>query len=48
MNHARNYRLNSSAWTGRAPRSTGERWPADPVSAPRGFWHWLLLLICGH
>jgi hypothetical protein len=41
------YRHNSSAWTGRAPRTTAERWPSLPMRIP-GFWRRLLILICGH
>jgi len=47
MNHAREYRRNSSAWTGLAPRSTDQRWEPDPISVSDGFWRRLLLIICG-
>lgn len=43
------YRRASSAWTGRAPRSVEERWPACPVVAEKpGFWYRVLLFITGH
>lgn len=47
MNHTDNYRQRSSAFTGRACRSTCQRWPADPVSVRRGFWRTLLVWFCG-
>lgn len=47
MNNAHNYRATSSAWTGRAPRSTCERWPADPVSIRSSIWRRLLVWFCG-
>ncbi len=48
MNTIDTYR-NSSAHTGRACRTTAERWPSHPMRASRpGFWFRLLLLITGH
>jgi hypothetical protein len=48
MNTRDPYR-NSYAHTGRACRTTSERWPDYPVRAVRpGFWYRLLLLITGH
>lgn len=45
-----NYRNNSSAFTGRAPRTISERWPDMPVSRLGwpGFWHRLLVWLVGH
>ena len=37
----------SSAWTGRFPRSTDQRWPNHPVSYRPGFWRRLLVWFCG-
>lgn len=42
-----NYRASSSAWTGRACRTTSERWPDHPVRPKIGIWRRLLILICG-
>ena len=42
------YRSNSSAWTGRAPRTMAERWPSHPVSVRPGFWWRFLIFITGH
>lgn len=47
MNHANDYRQRSSSFTGRACRSTCERWPDDPVRVRSSFWRRLLILVCG-
>lgn len=41
------YRNNSSAWTGRAPRSINQRWPADPIPFRNSIWRRLLIAFCG-
>ena len=39
---------NSYAHTGRACRTTSERWPDAPVAFREGWFRRLLILICGH
>jgi len=38
---------NSSAWTGRFPRSTEQRWLSHPVSFREGWFRRLLIWVCG-
>lgn len=38
----------SSAWTGRAPRSTDQRWPNHPRSFYNNPWRKFLIWLCGH
>ena len=48
MRHDHRYRMYSSAWTGKAPRTMCGRWNDDPISIRTGWFERLLIRICGH